>query len=270
MRVFSRGQLVKVHPRQAPGRAGHRPRRPARGADRLRDARPRRTCAGSPPGTAPPSAPIAAARARAPAAVDQDAPGLRPAGPGQEVGPRPGRQPPAPGRWRPKRSTSGSSAGCSSAATENRPPPPRPPPAPAGEVDHAGRFARDPGEFAARRPTRAPKAAGDDRPHPTVSPELRALLRRVKLGRCLDTLPERLALAKTNEPRPRRVPRAASSPTRSPAATPPAPRSRARTAGLDPTMTLDRWDATTTVTFDQAVLDRARARCGSSTPATTP
>jgi hypothetical protein len=30
---------------------------------------------------------------------------------------------------------------------------------------------------------------------PTVTPELKALLRKVKLGRCLDTLPERLALA---------------------------------------------------------------------------
>ncbi len=30
---------------------------------------------------------------------------------------------------------------------------------------------------------------------PAVNPELRALLRRVKFGRCLDTLPERLALA---------------------------------------------------------------------------
>lgn len=33
-------------------------------------------------------------------------------------------------------------------------------------------------------------------PAPTVSNELKALLRAVKLGRCLDTLPERLALAK--------------------------------------------------------------------------
>ena len=33
----------------------------------------------------------------------------------------------------------------------------------------------------------------------TVTPELKALLRRVKLGRCLDTLPERLALARTGE-----------------------------------------------------------------------
>ena len=30
-----------------------------------------------------------------------------------------------------------------------------------------------------------------------VTPEHKALLRRVKLGRCLDTLPERLALAPT-------------------------------------------------------------------------
>jgi hypothetical protein len=32
---------------------------------------------------------------------------------------------------------------------------------------------------------------------PTLTPELKALLRRVELGRCLDTLPERLALAHT-------------------------------------------------------------------------
>jgi len=35
-------------------------------------------------------------------------------------------------------------------------------------------------------------------PAPAISPELRGLLRRVKLGKLLDTLPERLALAKTN------------------------------------------------------------------------
>ena len=34
-------------------------------------------------------------------------------------------------------------------------------------------------------------------PAPVISPELRALLRRVKLGQLLDTLPERLALAKS-------------------------------------------------------------------------
>jgi hypothetical protein len=34
-------------------------------------------------------------------------------------------------------------------------------------------------------------------PIPTITPELKALLRKVKLGQCLDTLPERLALAKS-------------------------------------------------------------------------
>ena len=34
-------------------------------------------------------------------------------------------------------------------------------------------------------------------PAPGVDAELKALLRKVKLGRCLDTLPERLALART-------------------------------------------------------------------------
>jgi hypothetical protein len=33
-------------------------------------------------------------------------------------------------------------------------------------------------------------------PAPIISPELKSVLRGVKLGRCLDTLPERLALAK--------------------------------------------------------------------------
>ena len=35
-------------------------------------------------------------------------------------------------------------------------------------------------------------------PTPTVSPELKALMRKLKLGRLIDTLPERLALAKTH------------------------------------------------------------------------
>ena len=88
-------------------------------------------------------------------------------------------------------------------------------------------------------------------PAPTVSPELRALLRRVKLGKLLDTLPERLALARTNglahgeflelllaDEVARRDTSSASL--------------RARTAGLDPTMTMDRWDPSTAVTYDQA------------------
>ena len=87
---------------------------------------------------------------------------------------------------------------------------------------------------------------------PTVTPELKALLRRVKLGRCLDTLPERLALASTGgmghaeflelvlaDEVTRRENTSADR--------------RAKTAGLDPTMTLDRWDDTTKITYDRAI-----------------
>jgi DNA replication protein DnaC len=87
---------------------------------------------------------------------------------------------------------------------------------------------------------------------PTVTPELKALLRRVKLGRCLDTLPERLALAHTGgmghaeflelvlaDEVTRRENTSA--------------HRRAKTAGLDPTMTLDRWDDTANITYDRAI-----------------
>ena len=83
-----------------------------------------------------------------------------------------------------------------------------------------GRFARDPAHFAVAasnrpHPDTGPARCGRlrrswspvSRPigrsgpmtAPTVTPELKALLRRVKLGRCLDTLPERLALARTGQ-----------------------------------------------------------------------
>jgi DNA replication protein DnaC len=91
-------------------------------------------------------------------------------------------------------------------------------------------------------------------PAPTISPELRALLRRVKLGRTLDTLPERLALARTRsmahadflelvlaDEVTRRDTHSADL--------------RARIAGLDPTMRLENWDDTAEVSFDQATLD---------------
>ena len=85
-----------------------------------------------------------------------------------------------------------------------------------------------------------------------VTPELKALLRKVKLGRCLDTLPERLALASTgglghaeflelvlaDE-----VTRRESS----------SAQLRARAAGLDPAMTLDRWDDTAKISYDRAI-----------------
>jgi DNA replication protein DnaC len=87
---------------------------------------------------------------------------------------------------------------------------------------------------------------------PIVTAELKTLLRQVKLGRCLDTLPERLALATTGglghaeflelvlaDEVSRRETSSASL--------------RARTAGLDPTMTLDRWDDTARITYDRTV-----------------
>ena len=88
-------------------------------------------------------------------------------------------------------------------------------------------------------------------PAPTVSPELRGLLRRVKLGKLLDTLPERLALAKTNQlghgeflelVLADEVTRRETTADR-----------RARAAGLDPSMTLDRWDDTAKITYDHAI-----------------
>jgi DNA replication protein DnaC len=83
-----------------------------------------------------------------------------------------------------------------------------------------------------------------------VSAELKALMRRLKLGQLLDTLPERLALARTN-----RLPhhdflellfadevtrRDRESATR-----------RAKAAHLDPAMQLHVWDDSTAVAFDQ-------------------
>jgi DNA replication protein DnaC len=87
---------------------------------------------------------------------------------------------------------------------------------------------------------------------PPVTPELRGLLRRVKLGKTLDTLPERLTLARQNKlthaeflelvladevDRRNRQSTA----------------QRARTAKLDPTMTLESWDPDTTVTYDRTL-----------------
>ena len=87
---------------------------------------------------------------------------------------------------------------------------------------------------------------------PTVSPELKALMRRLRLGRLLDTLPERLALARTHnlghvefleqlfaDEVSRRDADSAGV--------------RARAAHLDPTMVLEAWDDTAEITYDKAV-----------------
>ena len=83
-----------------------------------------------------------------------------------------------------------------------------------------------------------------------LSPELRTILRTLKLGKMLDTLPERLTLAKQQH-----LPHAdflelvlADEVTRrehTSAAL------RARAAGLDPRMRLESWDTTATVRYDQ-------------------
>jgi DNA replication protein DnaC len=91
-------------------------------------------------------------------------------------------------------------------------------------------------------------------PAPQVSAELKTLLRRLKLGRCCDTLPERLALARSRE-----LAHAeflelvlADEVTRRETTSAAV---RARAAGLDPDMSFDTWDDTTKVTYDRRVLD---------------
>lgn len=83
-----------------------------------------------------------------------------------------------------------------------------------------------------------------------IDVDLAATLRRLKLGQVLATLPERLTLAKTNKLTHAEFLQIVLSDeiTRrdSTSAT-----LRARTAGLDPAMTLDRWDPTSGVTYDR-------------------
>lgn len=89
-------------------------------------------------------------------------------------------------------------------------------------------------------------------PAPTVTPEVKALMRRLKLGGLLETLPDRLALARSHDLThidfleqlfsdevQRRDAASAGL--------------RARAAKLDPTMTLEAWDDTAAITYDRAV-----------------
>lgn len=86
----------------------------------------------------------------------------------------------------------------------------------------------------------------------TISPEVKSLMRRLRLGRLLDTLPERLTLARQHELThlefleqlfsdevTRRDSESAGV--------------RARAAHLDPTMVLEAWDDTADITYDRAV-----------------
>ena len=85
-----------------------------------------------------------------------------------------------------------------------------------------------------------------------VTSELKALLRRVKLGRCLDTLPERLTLAHQQQLSHHEFLELvlADEVTRRDTTS---ALLRARTAGLDPAMLLERWDDTAKVAYDRVV-----------------
>jgi DNA replication protein DnaC len=85
-----------------------------------------------------------------------------------------------------------------------------------------------------------------------VSPELKVLMRRLKLGRLLDTMPERLALARQHELTHMQfleqlfsdeVQRRDSA----------SAGLRARVAKLDPAMVLEAWDDTAAITYDRGV-----------------
>ena len=91
-------------------------------------------------------------------------------------------------------------------------------------------------------------------PAEVISPDLKTVLRRLRLGRMLDTLPERFTLA-----RQQKLPHAdflllvlADEVARrdSQSAT-----LRAQRAHLDPAMQLEAWDTTARVTFDQTLLN---------------
>ncbi len=91
-------------------------------------------------------------------------------------------------------------------------------------------------------------------PRDPLSPDLIAVLRRLKLGRLLDTLPDRLTLARQQKMAHHdllllvlsdEVSRRDSA----------AAEARARKAQLDPTMQLEHWDPTAKVTYDQALLN---------------
>src|SRR6266511_4897149 len=87
-----------------------------------------------------------------------------------------------------------------------------------------------------------------------ISPDLKAVLRRLKLSRMLDTLPERLVVARQQK-MPHQdllllVPSDEVARRETLAVT-----LRVQKAHLDPTMHLEAWDPTAKVTFDRALLN---------------
>jgi DNA replication protein DnaC len=89
-------------------------------------------------------------------------------------------------------------------------------------------------------------------PTPSISPELKVLMRQLRLGRLLDTLPERLALARTHSLTHMQFLEQLFSDEVQRRDTDSAGR-RGRTAHLDGHMVLEAWDDSAAVTFDRAV-----------------
>jgi DNA replication protein DnaC len=89
-------------------------------------------------------------------------------------------------------------------------------------------------------------------PTPTVDPELKSLMRRLKLGRLLDTLPERLALARQHDLTHTQFLEQLFSDEVQRRDSASAGR-RARVAKLDVSMVLEAWDDTAAITYDRAV-----------------
>src|SRR5712692_9709552 len=86
-----------------------------------------------------------------------------------------------------------------------------------------------------------------------ISPDLKTILRRLRLSRILDTLPERLVLGRQQLPHQDWLLLILSdeaSRRDSLAVT-----LRVQKASLDPTMHLEAWDPSATVTFDRALLN---------------
>ena len=87
-----------------------------------------------------------------------------------------------------------------------------------------------------------------------ITPDLRTVLRRLKLGRMLDTLPERITLARSQKMAPQDflllVLGDEASRRDSLSAT-----LRAQRGHLDPTMQLEAWDDTANVVFDRALFN---------------
>ena len=86
----------------------------------------------------------------------------------------------------------------------------------------------------------------------TISPDLKQVMRQLKLGKMLDTLPERLTLAKQQHLSHAAFLELVLADEATRRDTTSAAR-RAHTAGLDPGMRIDTWDDTAAVRYDRTL-----------------